>query len=210
MSWKGLIEDELRCKKLLDTKEFKSIYIPYQVQIVHDICVNEKCWYLRSFVDQKSIRYKLTTGTPPLSVLGNECCAENRFYKTAQEAIVSIESINLSPSIRGKKNMKKFLFSGDQIYRSHGYKTMILSAIRDGMVAWHRMGFEYYSPTDKMKVFNEFRRYYQEMNDVECPYKSLRDAKTKDFFHTDKTFTQWLEERNYYGIRMIRRIPDAS
>lgn len=200
----------MSCRGLLDIEEFKSIYTPYNVFIEKDECVNEKCWHLKTFVDKKALRYKLTSGNPPLSVLGNECCAENRFYKIAEEAIVSIESINLNPSIRGKKNMKKFLFSGDQVYRAHGYKTMILSAIRDGMVAWHRMGFEYYSPTDKMKVFNEFRRYYQEINNAECPYKSLRDAKTKDFFHTDKTFTQWLEEKNYYGIRMIRRIPDAS
>lgn len=201
----------LTCEKLLDINEFKTIYTPFDINIERNQCVQDKCWYLDTNIEQKLVRYKIITkDLPPVSVLGNECCAENRFYKTPNEGIVSIESINLHPNIRGKKNMKKFLHSGDQIYRAHGYKMIVLKAIKDGIVAWHRMGFDYFRDADRMKIFNEFRKYYKAMNGVACPHKSLKEAKSEDFHNVNQTFSDWLNDKGFYGIRMLRRIPDAN
>ena len=192
---------------LLNIDDFKKIYEPYGVLIEKDEYVNDKCWYINDYVDQKLLRFKLTDGNPPESILGNECCAENRYYESKEERIVSIESINLHPDkIRGKKKMKLFIHKSNEVYNAHGYKKIVLKAIEDGIVAWYRMGFEYYSSLDGMKIFNEFRLYYKEINSIDCPYKSLREAKTNDFKHSSKSFTEWLKEKNYYGIRMLKEI----
>ena len=193
--------------RLLNIDEFKKIYSPYDVNIEKDEYVDDKCWYINDYVNQKLIRFKLTSGTPPESMLGNECCAENRYYEYAGEKIISIESINLHPiKMRGKKKMRLFMNKSNDIYKSHGYKKMVLKAIEDGMVAWHRMGFEYFSKFDEMKIFREFRLYYNSVNGFECTYKSLREAKAEDFKHSTKSFTEWLKEKNFYGIRMLKEI----
>ena len=104
---------------LLNIDEFKKIYEPYGVLIEKDEYVNDKCWYINDYVDQKLLRFKLTDGNPPESILGNECCAENRYYESKEERIVSIESINLHPDkIRGKKKMLTWNISGWKQYIS--------------------------------------------------------------------------------------------
>mgnify|MGYP000541244059 FL=1 len=158
---------------LLNIDEFKKIYEPYGVLIEKDEYVNDKCWYINDYVDQKLLRFKLTDGNPPESILGNECCAENRYYESKEERIVSIESINLHPDkIRGKKKMKLFIHKSNEVYNAHGYKKIVLKAIEDGIVAWYRMGFEYY------QAFEEYEDlpHFMEANPYEdeiCPYKQM-------------------------------------
>lgn len=127
------------------------------------------------------------------------------------------EYIYLKPQYRQKGIGANFVHNADNIYRRNEFAEIHLRATWDGIVVWHKKGFEYVSSNTEGTIVRAWRDYFNSVfSELDLmqrvgiirQYKCLRDIPKKYLLPDNKqSFTDWLESKDVVLIDdMYKRI----
>lgn len=195
----------MSCEQL-DFKELRSVFEPYNMVVVHEDCINERNWLTnRHNVISQNVRYNILDASNG-TILGNHCCAEKSFFTYDGKKFVWIHNIRLKDDLKVKGLVRGFARNWNKKYIKEGFSGIALDAIRDGVVAWYRLGFNYKNSTDLTTITGYFADYLKEIKDIELDDIDLKTIDIEMFFDKKQNFTDWLsKERSIDKIPMIRR-----
>lgn len=196
------------CRDLMKFENLKEIFTPYLAVSVKEECLSNRYWLTdRNYVDSKNIRFNLLTKKGE-TILGNICCADKDFFAYQGKKYAWINNIRLKPELKMKQTVKKFSKKWDKKYIENEISAIALEAIDDGIIAWHRLGFEYQNATDKVILKALFADYVNETKGLELDIIDLQKVDSSYFFDEKLgSFTQWLNSKDSTRkMPMIRRL----
>ncbi|MDD2358546.1 MAG: hypothetical protein PHX13_11615 [Thiovulaceae bacterium] len=196
------------CRELVDFEHIQDVFLPFNAVSTKNECIQDRNWITgRTLVDGRTLWFNILDKKGN-TILGNICCADKFFFAYSGKKYAWINNIRLKPEFKKSKNVKKFSKKWDKKYIEHGISAIGLNAIEDGIIAWHRLGFEYRNITDKTILIAHFADYLNEVKNIVLENIDLKQVDSSYFFdeiHGD--FTQWIKTRGFdTKIPMIRRL----
>ncbi|MBN2895017.1 MAG: GNAT family N-acetyltransferase [Campylobacterales bacterium] len=196
------------CHAIISDEAIKDIFafgnFKAYIQPHGNPCGAERCGATHS-QSSKSIFIDWKEGEQSLL---QHCCIHNVYCKMHDGTKkVIYHRITIHPNHRKNGLVKKLHYRSEKAYKELGFDTISLLAIKDGVIAWHRLGFAFDQIADEQRIFREFRQYYKDIKSgTGFEFKSLSEVQTHDFFDNQCSFTDWLAAKGIASISMSIRI----
>lgn len=140
------------------------------------------------------------------------CCIHNEFLILNNQKIVKLNNITIKEELRKKKIMKNILHKNKEVYKQNGFELITLKAIRDGVITWKKLGFEFDNITDEKIILKQFKIYLRKVKGIsDKKFVTIQEIPSRLFFDETISFTQWLSSKNnanFQHFSMTLRILD--
>ena len=125
------------------------------------------------------------------------CCIHNEYFLRESKKIVKLNNITIKDTLRNQKIVKNIIYKNREVYKENGYQEIILKAIKDGVIVWKKLGFQFDNITDEKIVLRQFNIYLKEVKGIlDKKFAKIEQIPKNYFFDESIKFTDWLANKN--------------
>lgn len=157
----------MSCNHIISDTEIENIYKKsqyYDVQLQRKDCrFNDTSKYV--FIEVKKDN-EIILDKPIIW----DYLKESRLFKNAPHSgygkVAKYEQIEIKSKFRDEKIAKHFDTKAYEVYKRNNFKEIQMHAIKDGIIVWPKLFYQFVNPNDEKKLLMEFEKYLFDIHSI--------------------------------------------